>query len=166
MTKKIYNRSSDYRSNFFKNNSGFLGTDKYQCVYCGRIKDKNKIQIDHFIPVHKVKKFGLGRILMKIKNINNINSTKNLVPACEKCNKKKGSKMGKWLIKGALGKHFWWWIIVWSFRLILVVAVLYLILLILDGYNVFPGFSKIGEVFKSIISFISEKIMLFAEKFK
>lgn len=135
MTKKKYERSSDYRRTFFKNNPGLFGTNKYQCVYCGKIKDKKKIQVDHLIPVHRVKKRGLGRLLMKIKNINDINSLKNLVPSCAKCNQRKSSKMGLWLIKGILGKHFIWWILVWIVRIFIIFAVIYVICLASDGYD-------------------------------
>lgn len=158
MVNKKYERSTDYRKNFFKNNSGLFGSDKYQCVYCGKIRDKKKIQVDHHIPVHKVKKFGLGRILMKIKNINNINSTKNLVPACQKCNQRKGSKMGLWLIKGIVGKHFSWWIFVWLLRLLLLLATLYVVCLIYDGYNIIEALliihQKVLDIAENIKNFI------------
>ena len=162
VAQKRYDRSSDYRRNFFKNNPGLFGTDKYQCVYCGRIKSKRKIQVDHHIPVHRVKRFGIGRLLMKMKNINDINSIKNLVPACEKCNKKKSSKMGLWLIKGVVGKHFGWWIFVWLTRLALILFILYIVLLISDGYNIFESIPQIEKVSEKISQYIVE----FTEKIK
>lgn len=133
MNKK-YQRSTTYRKEFFSHNKGLFGSDdKYQCAYCGKILNRKKIQIDHLIPVNKVKKFGTGRILMKIRNIDNINSVKNLVPSCEKCNKTKSSKMGCWIIRGLLGKHFSFWVVIWIIKLIILVAIIYFSINLYNG---------------------------------
>ena len=57
--------------------------------------------------------------------ISDINDVKNLVPSCEKCNSKKGSKMGLWLIRGDIGKHFGIWLFWWSLLLAVTGIVIY-----------------------------------------
>lgn len=47
---------------------------------------------------------------MKIKGIHNINDVKNLISSCSKCNSRKSDKMGLWIIKGEIGRHFGYWI--------------------------------------------------------
>ena len=151
MSKKTYERSHNYRKNFFDNTPGLFGMDRWQCVYCGKILKKNKIQIDHLIPVNKVKHIGMGRLLMKTRKINNINSVKNLVPACEKCNKRKSDHMSGWIIKGTLGRHFSYWVCVWIFRLIVLCALIWLIYMFLSpDYQGFLS-NKISGVIDRVI---------------
>ena len=123
--KRIYERSDDYRKNFLKYNKGVFGSGNYHCSYCGKILSPQKMRVDHLIPIHRVKKFGFARILMWFEGIRNINDVKNLVPACERCNSKKSSNMGLWLIKGEWGRHIWNWIILRSFLLAVFVIICY-----------------------------------------
>lgn len=108
-------RSANYRCNFFKANKGLRGHRKhYHCSYCGRIKKKDDITVDHLIPVNKVlkgchKRF--WKMVLRLNGINDINDTRNLVPACRKCNSRKGANTGIWIIRGLIGRHFgFWWI--------------------------------------------------------
>ncbi len=97
-------RSSNYRSDFFYFNKPiFFG--RYFCAYCGKPQSASKITVDHLYPIGKVRKDLRLQKRLSILGIDDINSEKNLVPACEKCNKKKGTKMGAWIINGMIGKH-------------------------------------------------------------
>ena len=108
-------RSANYRCNFFKANKGLRGHRKhYHCSYCGRIKKKDDITVDHLIPVNKVlkgchKRF--WKMVLRLNGINDINDTRNLVPACRKCNSRKGANTGIWIIRGLIGRHFGFWCI-------------------------------------------------------
>lgn len=108
-------RSANYRYNFFRINPGIGKHRKYyHCSYCGHIKRKDDITVDHLIPVNKVlkgrhKRF--WRMMLRTHGINDVNDTRNLVPACKGCNSKKGTKTGWWIIKGLIGRHFGFWCI-------------------------------------------------------
>lgn len=119
MNEKVYERSNDYRQQFFKANKPLFGKNIYQCAYCGKLKRRKSITVDHVIPINKVKRRGFGRFLMRISGISDINDTKNLVAACGKCNRKKTDKIGLWPLRGLIGKHFVCWLIVWIFFAIL-----------------------------------------------
>ena len=47
-----YIRSDDYRKSFFHHNKG-IGHGKYLCAYCGKIKKKDVITVDHIFPLKK-----------------------------------------------------------------------------------------------------------------
>lgn len=90
----------------------------YRCVYCGCIHKKDKITVDHLIPVYKVEQSSYRNIFRKLLSamkIDNINSDRNLVPACRRCNSKKGSKTGFWIVRGLLGKFWCYWLLMYSF---------------------------------------------------
>ena len=61
MNKKVYERSNDYRQQFFKANKPLFGKNIYQCAYCGKLKRKKNITVDHVIPVNKVNETGYRR---------------------------------------------------------------------------------------------------------
>ena len=107
-------RSDDYRKKFFESNKGILSSGIYHCSYCGKILTKKNVSVDHLIPVHRVKRFSLARLIMLYNGINDVNDIRNLVPSCKRCNSKKGSKMGLWLYRGNIGKHFIFWGIIWT----------------------------------------------------
>lgn len=111
MKKCIYKRSNNYRKNFFNRYHGILRTKIYHCSYCGRLLSKKKVRVDHLIPVGQVKEAGAGRIMMFLTGIRDVNDTRNLVPSCESCNNRKSSKMGMWIIRGAIGKHYIVWFV-------------------------------------------------------
>lgn len=103
---KKWDRSSDYRSEFFKHNS-----EPFRCRYCNKKLKKNEVVVDHIIPVGKVKKNSFARTLLYIQGISTVNDYRNLAPACNKCNKKKSDQMGFWIIRGFLGKYRLYWIL-------------------------------------------------------
>lgn len=103
---KKWERSSDYRSDFFKRNKG-----PFRCRYCNKKLKKNEVVVDHLIPVAKVKKSQFARDLLYIRGISTVNDYRNLVPACAKCNRKKSDQMGFWVIQGMLGRFKIYWIL-------------------------------------------------------
>lgn len=102
--KVEFERASNYRNVFFARTKG-----PYMCRYCHRPLTKDKIYVDHVIPVSKTQKSAFARILLAIKGCNNVNDICNLAPACQKCNLKKSDKMGLWVIRGWLGKYSLYW---------------------------------------------------------
>ncbi len=106
-------RGSSYRRDFFANNKPIDKYGRYRCVYCGRKLRPERITVDHIYPIGAVRSnIRLQKRLNK-KGIYNINDVKNLVPACMKCNKKKGTQMGSWLIRAQIGKNE----IIWKIRI-------------------------------------------------
>lgn len=103
-----FERGSSYRRTFFSANKDING--HYFCAYCGRYIPKNKVTVDHIIPINSVKHSPLKQKILKVKGIDNINCEKNLTPACFRCNTFKGTKGGLWIIRGKLGKcqHLWY----------------------------------------------------------
>ena len=103
-----YERGSSYRRTFFLANKPIKGT-YYFCAYCGRCIPKEKITVDHIIPIYPVKNSIFKQKILKLFGINNINCEKNLTPACCHCNTKKGTKGGFWIMEGYIGKHQYLW---------------------------------------------------------
>ena len=93
-----YLRSDNYRSEFIRRWPQKHGY--YRCVYCGKRIDKNHMEVDHVVPVHAVQHNFLYRLCVPYDGVNSI---ANLVPSCHRCNRKKGSKCGLWMIRG----KFW-----------------------------------------------------------
>lgn len=104
--EKRWERSSNYRDNFFK-----TYTAPYRCRYCNKSLTKEKMVIDHIVPIGKVKKSTNARMLLYIQNISEVNDVKNLAPSCRKCNQRKSDKLGLWYLKGILGKYKLYWIL-------------------------------------------------------
>lgn len=102
--KSCYVRNDTYRSLYIKNTR-----EPYRCRYCNKLLKKEYMEIDHIIPVNKVKKPGILRDLLNFKNIKDVNDLQNLCPSCHKCNTKKGQKTGIWLIRAKLGTYKWYW---------------------------------------------------------
>ena len=120
-------RSSTYREMFFAYNAPDQD-GKYQCVYCGRRLPKDKIVVDHVISVGAAKS-GRERGL----HGKSVNDLSNLVPACDRCNMRKGSKAGLWPLKARLGKNPAWFPIRRTIILLIIVAVV--TFLITSGYG-------------------------------
>ena len=117
-------RSADYRRRFFRANPPHI-MDMYFCAYCGRLKRRRYITVDHLYPVGRASRsIQLQRKLRKM-GIRNINSVRNLVPACKRCNSRKGKKMGLWIIRGRIGRHPGIWVMRHTMRLITVSILLY-----------------------------------------
>lgn len=140
-----YLRNTTYRKDFLAQNQ-----HKWTiCAYCGRPIKSEKVTIDHIIPVDKVKKNkSYARWLMKKMGINNINNSKNLVEACARCNSKKRTKMGIWLIKGFLGKSKILWTIRWLLRLLIIILIIYYI----------SHYTIIFDTIKQLINMINLRI--------
>lgn len=115
-----YERSSNYRQRFFASTQ-----EPYRCRYCHRRLSKEKVFIDHIIPVAKAQKNKGAKHLLKLKRCENVNSLRNLAPACKKCNSRKSDKMGLWVLRGWLGKYRLYWLFVRLFQC----ACLYLLLI-------------------------------------
>lgn len=99
-----YIRSSKYRSVYFHAYPSDTGV--YRCVYCGKRMSKDKITVDHVIPIQKVQQSDFYKNLLVTCGIDSVNDPKNLAPACEKCNKKKaGSFSLKYYFLAKSGKQ-------------------------------------------------------------
>lgn len=134
---KRYERSGNYRKDFFEENPG-----PHRCAYCGRRIRGDKIEVDHLIPVAKAKTSTSIRAWLQICGIKNVNDTRNLVASCKNCNRKKSDKMGFWVIRGAIGRHN----IFWTIKDILVTALIVAIIFVICAN--FP----IIEYIKSILN--------------
>lgn len=119
-------RSTNYRQTFFSGNSPAFG-NHYFCAYCGSPVRADKITIDHLFPVGKVSKDLHLQKKMKLLGIPSVNSSRNLVPACGRCNRKKSTKMGIWIIRGFIGKFQFLWYLRWTVRILVVLLLLSLI---------------------------------------
>lgn len=120
-----YERSTNYRRTFLRHNKGIFKSGNYLCSYCGKLITPQKMTVDHLIPINKVRKRKIPRILMRLRGIRNINDLNNLVPSCSSCNSRKSDKMGFWIIRGDIGKHSWFWIWKWSTMLAIASIVFY-----------------------------------------
>ena len=110
-----WTRSSDYRKTFYKHNPG-----PYRCRYCNKRLKKDYIQIDHIFPVGKTKRDSGLRTRMYMLGIRDVNDPRNLVAACNKCNKKKSDKGGLWIVKGLLGY--------WRYKIFMLLMMIILLL--------------------------------------
>lgn len=119
--KKQWTRSSGYRSAFFRNNK-----PPYRCRYCHRRLPKDKLEVDHLMPVGKAKRHAHIRFLLWVSGIRDINDPKNLVASCHSCNERKRDKTGWWYIRGVLGKYKLYWLVVYLFRLALFLGLIWL----------------------------------------
>lgn len=108
-----YRRSGNYREMFFETHLGVCNSDYYFCSYCGHLRNKKHITVDHLISVDAAQKSRFAKWIFKRIGIQNVNDPKNLVPACLRCNQRKGKKTGFWLIRGTIGRHRCFWFIFW-----------------------------------------------------
>lgn len=104
--KKEWGRASNYRNIFLRSFKG-----PYRCRYCNKLLKPSKLQVDHIVPIDKVKKSALTRKMMKLFGIVNVNDPRNLASACSKCNARKGNNGGIWIVKGYLGQFHLYWIL-------------------------------------------------------
>lgn len=105
-----YRRNSTYRKAFFESHPGLFGRDFYFCSYCGKLLRKDRVTVDHLLAVRAVQKSRFLQWFLKKLKIKNVNDQKNLVPACARCNERKGTKTGFWLLRGLIGCHSAFWI--------------------------------------------------------
>lgn len=131
-----YCRSTDYRKTFFSNNKPHR-KNKYRCAYCGKWLKKEKVTVDHIIPVNGMKTSSVVRFVSKLIGIKNVNGVNNLCAACEKCNKRKSAKLGLWPIKGFLGRSYLLWNIRIILRILILIAIIYFLYQYTDLFSVF-----------------------------
>ena len=117
-------RGSGYRARFLKHDSPVFGWF-YFCAYCGKPVSKKRVAVDHLYPVAKVSKDPALQRKLKRRGIDDLNSEKNLVPSCERCNQKKAANMGSWIRKGKIGRHAWVWMLRWMARIALLLVLGY-----------------------------------------
>ena len=110
-----YTRSSDYRKTFFDHNKPAVEA-KYRCAYCGRKFLYKDTTVDHIFPVNELSYSSRVRKMAAKRGIYGANDEKNLVAACRKCNSKKGTKMGIWILRGFIGKSETFWRVRTIFR--------------------------------------------------
>lgn len=121
---KMFHFCRRNRNEFFAKNKTVSG--RYRCAYCGRKLAREKITIDHIFPVHCMEEYPAVRRRAALFGIRGSNDLKNLVPACSRCNLRKGTRMGWWIIKGFLGRTWWYWPVRKLLRLTVILAVAYL----------------------------------------
>lgn len=145
----ISERSTNYRYNFFRVNKGINGHRRYyHCSYCGRIKKKDNITVDHLIPVNKVVKGkcrNFWRGVLQVNGVKDINDIRNLVPACRKCNSRKSANTGMWILRGIIGKHFGFWCVWKPIKLAILVAI------ICYMYTGCPGLENLAQIIPRIM---------------
>lgn len=113
-----WERNSTYRNDFLK-----ASRPPYRCRYCNRYLKRDYMVVDHIVPVAKAKVSPHARFLLYIQGISNVNDIRNLAPSCQKCNRRKDTKMGLWWLRGKLGKYKLYWIM----KKVLVVALIALL---------------------------------------
>ena len=114
-----YERASNYRQTFFQRTKG-----PYRCRYCNKKLSKDKVFVDHLIPVAKTQKTARAKMMLAMRRCGSVNDIRNLAPACKECNSKKSDKMGIWIIRGWLGKYKTYWICLRILQFLLVCLVI------------------------------------------
>lgn len=109
MTRFRADRSTDYRRRFIESDPG-----PWRCRYCGkRLGQRDDMTVDHVIPVDAVAHRGpralFWRRFLERNDVIDVNDLRNLVPACRRCNSRKGPRTGVWVARAWLGKHPAWW---------------------------------------------------------
>lgn len=125
-------RSNHYRQKYL---SQYPPKKKYfRCNYCSRIIKKDNMVVDHIIPIHKIQVSKFYNFLaFKVFKLSSVNSTKNLVACCKKCNTKKSDKGGYWILKGFINKN----IITRTIkRLIILLLIVFLILYLMFVFDI------------------------------
>ena len=117
-------RSTTYRAEYFKHNKPIY-KKFYRCVYCGRLLSRKKITVDHIYPVKKVNESTYYQDKLKRIGADSVNDFRNLVSACFRCNAKKSSKTGWWIIKAKIGSMKYYWLVVHIIEFIIFILVLY-----------------------------------------
>lgn len=113
-------RSGDYRRRFFEGGQYKACNDKYFCSYCGRLLSEDKVCVDHVISVNKAQTSLFYFDLIERLGFESVNDVRNLVPACRRCNARKGAKGRIWVLKGFVGRFPAFWMVFRSVELVLV----------------------------------------------
>lgn len=104
--------NDDYRTTFFENNAPNK-KGKYRCVYCGKLLDADRVHVDYIYPLSRV--VTNPELIEKLISIGarEVNSTENLVPACETCIKVRKERLGNWPKKALKGQKNSYWDWMW-----------------------------------------------------
>ncbi len=138
-------RSTTYRTNFFKADKGIFGGGKYYfCAYCSRILTKHRTNVDHIIPVALANRSRKYKRMLTVRGIKTVNDVRNLAASCFRCNSRKGASGGFWIIRGYFGK---------SWKRIMLKQI---ILLILGGIALYYLYNLLSDM--SISDLLIEKI--------
>lgn len=102
-------RSADYRRMFFESGRTKAFKNKYFCAYCGKVLSEDKVCVDHLISVKKTQTVLFYFNLIDKLGFDSVNDVRNLVPACRRCNARKGAKGRLWVLRGLIGQFpvFW-----------------------------------------------------------
>lgn len=121
-------RSSNYRDVFFSSFEPNFNTKRYLCAYCGIPLHKEKVSVDHIVAVKRAQRSRFYLCLLHKWGYENVNDVRNLAPCCRRCNSRKGTKAGLWVIRGKLGIRKGFWCSVWAIELFigLIAAFLFL----------------------------------------
>lgn len=148
-----YERDSSYRERYISAHPPKNG--KYRCVYCGRLVAKDKMEVDHVVAVDRVKRNWLYRLCVP----NGVNDLNNLVCSCHRCNHKKGSKGGLWIIRG----HFWKVVLPLyiTMKILLVCAIMAIIILAILGlFDIGPAQNLYNSIVDVLISLMDSAASL------
>ena len=86
-------RGSSYRARFLRHHDPVFGMF-YFCAYCGKPVSKKNVTVDHLYPVAKVSRDPALQKKLRRQGIDDLNSERNLVPACYRCNQAKAAQTG------------------------------------------------------------------------
>lgn len=113
-------RSSTYRRDFLAANPG-----PHRCRYCRRRLGEGELTVDHLVPVALAQRSATARALLSLMGAEEgVNDPANLVPACPRCNSRKGCKGGLWILRGMLGRHRAYWILLRAAQALLLASLL------------------------------------------
>lgn len=113
-------RSTDYRKVFFGANGPNCGRERYFCAYCGLPVHQDLITVDHLIAVKQAQRSRFYLEKLRQWGCGSVNEAQNLVACCKRCNSRKGTKAGIWVLRGLVGRSNCFWIIRWVIRLLVV----------------------------------------------
>ncbi len=112
LVDKRYMRGSGYREKYLTHDPGMNGV--YFCIYCARPLKREKVTIDHIIPVDRAKRSRIARFILRMRGIEDVNDIRNLGVACKKCNRKKSNKLSLfWMTRAFFGKIPFFWFVRW-----------------------------------------------------
>lgn len=151
-------RSTNYRRSFLTFNKGIKGDGQiYRCAYCGKKIFREKMEVDHIFPCHKAANSSLTRFGMRLWGIHTVNDNLNLVASCHRCNHKKGSKGGIWIIRGLLGRSEGLWRVRKVVRIFILICLIALVAATLNkagqtpaGKIMLSGVNEMLDYFKLI----------------
>lgn len=122
----VCRRSTDYRKMFFMAHSGYFGV--YCCSYCGKLLSRSRVSVDHIIPIAAAQRSSILHWYFSRKE-NGINSITNLTAACARCNSSKGRRIGRWILRGMIGRVFFpvlWFVMLGASPRILAYIILFM----------------------------------------